>query len=127
MGSVRGARNQVRLLRSKLGAAGMLTIKQVDGSTLAFRQDEALGDLFDFWAEVVEAEHHGRPHPDPPPALVAVANAVDRERALRDLVGDYEHLLAPVDPRELLEHGEIVPQSVTIQPTSDAPDEVGTV
>jgi hypothetical protein len=102
-----------RLQRAMRG--NLETIEQRDGSTYYFDPSETYPELFDFWAECVCADYHRRPRPGPPPALLAVANAKDREQALGRVLGGYSFL--PVNRQALVARGELVPQEIA--PTYD--------
>jgi hypothetical protein len=106
---VRSTRNELARLKRRVGGAA-LSIPQQDGTTYSVGRDEAFGVMFDYWAECAEAAYRREPRPGPPPVLLAVAGAEDREQALERLMSGYGFL--PVEVEPLVEEGEFVPRSL---------------
>ena len=81
-----------------------------DGSRFYF--DPASPELFLHALECLRAQGEGKPFPEPPEVIRAIARARNREAALNRVVGSGSFDLFPYEDEALAERGEIVPRSL---------------
>ncbi len=104
-----GLRNQLRALR-RAARGNMLSFELEDGSTFYFDPQDGFKTTFGYFSESLTADYRRKPRPEPPEALLAVANAKDRRYALEMVMGGSSFL--PVKEEALVERGEFVPRSM---------------
>jgi hypothetical protein len=112
MGWIRSTRNELAKIRRQVGGSTG-TIKLAGGATYKFSPDDVYSELFSHFMNVLRADHHREPRPEPPELLRAIANAADRERAFHEVLDGYSFVAYQKDP--LIERGEFVPSQLTTE------------
>ena len=104
-----GLRDRLRnLKRDVRGNMDSFTVE--DGTRFYF--DPASPELFLHSIDCLHAQGEGKPFPEPPETIKAIARARDRRAALNQVVGSGSFDLFPYQDEALVERGEIVPRSL---------------
>jgi hypothetical protein len=96
-----------KLARLEKAMQGNLSsIELADGSHHWFDPQETGIEIFLYFSASLRTVYHGKPRPEPPEIVRAVAAARDRSKALAQI--PRTHL--PLDAEALVERGEFVPR-----------------
>ena len=103
-----GFKGQIRNLRRELRGS-MDSFLLADGTRYYF--DPMGTELVEHIFDCLHAQAEGKPFPEPPEVVKAIARAKNREAALHQVVGGGD-LLFPYKVPDLVERGELVPRSL---------------
>lgn len=99
-----------QLKRLEAGLRGSLrSFVLEDGSRHYY--DPTSGERFLHAMGCLRAQHDGRPFPEPPETVKAIAKARDRAAAVA-MVYEGQDDIRPYDKRAIVERGELVPRSM---------------